>query len=103
MHIAACCGPPYEPLPIQPSITCPRCHRTSFNPNDIQQGYCGNCCWWTSDPVLMHVLECPAEGCRFMAPDDDLVMQVAHMTKMHPELVAERQAESARWDGWVND
>jgi len=25
------------------SITCPRCGRTSFNPNDIEQRYCGNC------------------------------------------------------------
>jgi ribosomal protein L37E len=30
-----------------PSITCPRCGMTSYNPNDIQQGYCGNCNDWT--------------------------------------------------------
>ena len=27
----------------QPSITCPRCHMTSYNPNDIEARYCGNC------------------------------------------------------------
>lgn len=36
----------------QPSITCPRCSRTSYNPNDIAQGYCGYCHWWTSDAQL---------------------------------------------------
>jgi hypothetical protein len=30
-----------------PSITCPRCAMTSYNPNDIRQGYCGNCHDWT--------------------------------------------------------
>ena len=25
------------------SITCPHCHMTSYNPNDIEQGYCGFC------------------------------------------------------------
>jgi ribosomal protein L37E len=29
------------------SITCPRCGRTSYNPNDIREGYCGNCHDWT--------------------------------------------------------
>lgn len=36
----------------QPSITCPRCSRTSYHPEDIKQGYCGFCHWWTSDSQL---------------------------------------------------
>jgi hypothetical protein len=32
------------------SITCPACHRTSHNPNDIEQGYCGHCHDWTGPP-----------------------------------------------------
>jgi ribosomal protein S27AE len=32
-----------------PSITCPRCGATSYNPNDIQQGYCGRCHDWTRE------------------------------------------------------
>lgn len=39
----------------QPSITCPECNMTSYNPNDIKMGYCGNCSWWTSDPLMRHV------------------------------------------------
>lgn len=31
----------------QPSITCPVCRMTSYNPNDIREGYCGNCHDWT--------------------------------------------------------
>jgi len=27
----------------EPSITCPACQMTSYNANDIEQGYCGNC------------------------------------------------------------
>jgi hypothetical protein len=26
-----------------PRITCPKCRRTSYNPNDISTGYCGHC------------------------------------------------------------
>lgn len=33
------------------SITCPKCGMTSFNANDIREGYCGNCHDWTSGPV----------------------------------------------------
>lgn len=31
----------------QPSITCPKCGMKSYNPNDIREGYCGNCHDWT--------------------------------------------------------
>jgi hypothetical protein len=30
------------------SITCPQCNMTSHNPNDVEQGYCGNCHAYTS-------------------------------------------------------
>lgn len=32
-------------------ITCPKCGMTSYNPNDIRTGYCGNCHEWTSPPL----------------------------------------------------
>jgi len=28
---------------VPPSFTCPDCHMTSYNPNDIKHNYCGNC------------------------------------------------------------
>jgi len=28
-------------------FTCPQCQMTSYNPNDVAQGYCGNCHAWT--------------------------------------------------------
>lgn len=31
------------------SFTCPKCGRTSYNPNDVSEGYCGNCHDWTAD------------------------------------------------------
>lgn len=33
-----------------PSITCPVCRRTSHNPNDVREGYCGACHDFTSPP-----------------------------------------------------
>jgi hypothetical protein len=30
------------------SITCPVCGMTSYNPTDIEKGYCGNCHDFTS-------------------------------------------------------
>jgi hypothetical protein len=32
----------------QPSITCPVCGMTSYNPHDREMGYCGNCHGYTS-------------------------------------------------------
>ena len=37
--------------PEYPSITCPKCKRTSYNRNDIREGYCGWCHDWTSPPA----------------------------------------------------
>lgn len=34
----------------RPSITCPVCRRTSRHPDDVSNGYCGNCRAFTSDP-----------------------------------------------------
>lgn len=34
-----------------PSITCPKCLRTSHHPMDIREGYCGACHDWTSHPA----------------------------------------------------
>jgi hypothetical protein len=30
------------------SITCPECGWTSYNPNDVREGYCGHCHDFTS-------------------------------------------------------
>lgn len=47
------------------------------------------------------VVRCP--GCGMWLPEEDLQMQAAHMESEHPEIVEERRAESARWDGWENE
>lgn len=40
---------PAQSSPVEQvnTITCPQCGMTSYNPNDIAQGYCGNCHDWT--------------------------------------------------------
>jgi hypothetical protein len=35
-----------------PYFDCPRCERRTYNPNDIEYGYCASCHWWTGDPHL---------------------------------------------------
>lgn len=35
---------------------CPLCGARSWNPNDLEQGYCGRCSWWTGDPVLGRIV-----------------------------------------------
>lgn len=34
---------------VQVGIRCPRCGRTSYNTNDIDEGYCGACHDWTQE------------------------------------------------------
>ena len=29
--------------PVRQSYTCPRCHRVSYNPHDLEHRYCGAC------------------------------------------------------------
>lgn len=38
----------------EPSFTCHVCDMTSYNPNDIEWGYCGNCHGYTGvvDPMM---------------------------------------------------
>jgi len=45
--------------------------------------------------------QCP--DCELVLPADDLRAQSAHMLAAHPDTVADRQAESARWDGWEDE
>jgi hypothetical protein len=47
------------PVDPRPSITCPECGATSSHPQDVRQGYCPRCHWWTSDAVLG---QCPPPG-----------------------------------------
>lgn len=41
-----------DPFPPGTRIICPRCGKASHHPEDVRQGYCGACHWWTSDPNL---------------------------------------------------
>jgi len=45
-----------------------------------------------------HLVKCP--GCDLTLAEDDVYGQMRHMTASHPEIIAERCAEAARWDGW---
>lgn len=44
---------------------------------------------------------CPV--CEVELPAEDLQAQSDHMLRLHPDVVAKRRGDAARWDGWVND
>jgi hypothetical protein len=50
---------------------------------------------------VVHYVKCP--GCSSVRLEHDYAGQKAHLEAEHPEIVAERMAESRRLDGWVND
>jgi len=37
----------------QATYTCAHCGATSYNPNDVREGYCGACHRWRHDPLLL--------------------------------------------------
>lgn len=45
----ACSRAPAPAVSGLVSITCPQCAATSYHPEDVRQGYCSRCHWWTSD------------------------------------------------------
>ena len=44
-----------------PGFTCPRCGMTSHHPDDVREGYCGNCHDWTGD-FYRHVMLAPGRN-----------------------------------------
>ncbi len=36
----------------QASFVCPECRTQSWHPEDVKQGYCGRCHFWTGDAVM---------------------------------------------------
>lgn len=52
-----------------PSITCPKCGRTSHHPDDMAEGYCGACHEYTRGLVTRPCARC--DGCGQVANSDD--------------------------------
>lgn len=44
-----------------PSITCPVCQWTSHHPKDVENGYCGNCNKFTSEPAAGELVLGPTQ------------------------------------------
>lgn len=47
---------------MTPSITCPACGKVSYNPNDIEQRYCGNCHLFHDQMLCVYCKELVAAG-----------------------------------------
>jgi hypothetical protein len=97
----------------QPSITCPKCHRTSYNANDIRTGYCGMCHDFTSNPDRVPVPSaCPTchelldsatvvsekERVKPSAGDFSLCIRCAEILVFNPDLTL-RAAELNDFNG----
>ncbi len=52
---------------------------------------------------MMPTLKCPVDGCQVTYDEDDYRSQADHMETHHPEVIARRRIEAARWDGWEGD
>jgi ribosomal protein L37E len=46
---------------LPPSIECPRCHRVSFHPQDVSEGYCAHCHDFTTPNKLHQPIELQGE------------------------------------------
>lgn len=68
-------------------ITCPRCLRTSHNPNDIAQGYCGACHDWTQLPMSDPFNQLPADP-EWIKRADALTVDAAQDLKCTVLLIA---------------
>lgn len=44
--------------PDGPSITCPKCGKTSYHPKDVEEKYCGNCHEFQSAMAVLSPGEC---------------------------------------------
>lgn len=54
-----------------PVFTCPKCNQSSTNPNDVREGYCGACHWWTGHPELAAEQPNPPASWHGPSPRDD--------------------------------
>lgn len=41
-----------EDIVLAEQFQCPECEHVSYNANDVREGYCGHCHWWTGDGLL---------------------------------------------------
>ena len=63
------------------AFTCPRCGRTSHNPHDIAEGYCGACHDWTGAHVFV-VRPCRVCGAAVLClPNTDAPVCSKHPTE----------------------
>lgn len=84
------------------SITCGTCGLTSHNPNDVREGYCGNCNDWTNGRInvesgapdkpewargnpLVKLRKCPKCDETWWEHDHSLSAFIGHMNDRHPD------------------
>lgn len=64
------------------SFTCPTCGRTSANPNDVREGYCGACHAFTGKAALPY----PFVGTRKPELGDLVYIDFGDSATSHPEI-----------------
>lgn len=66
------------------AFTCPRCGRTSHNPNDEREGYCGACHGWTGDQQ-------PGTNRQWRTVVKNMTKAIAHLEQENNALRAENE------------
>jgi len=86
----------------EPTITCPRCGMTSANPDDVRQGYCGNCHDWTSAETVQRPATpegwVPVPPNTLMAAARALHTAARHYRSAHGWTLADLAAEAEMLD-----
>ena len=84
------------------AIKCPECGMVSFNPNDVREGYCGNCHAFTAGEVMQvatdksrRVRPKPCASCPYRC---DVPSGVWHPDEYAKLEVYDRRAELTRQD-----
>jgi hypothetical protein len=91
------------------SRTCPKCGMTSYNPDDIREGYCGNCHDWVILPPTVKQFGDPRKDAtwQLLPAEPGVCWQCAR--DHEPELPHDAQslhykytfyAEHDRWPTW---
>lgn len=88
----------------RPRFTCPWCARSSPNPHDISNGYCGRCHWWTGVPELYEVWRGEPEQVTMLAAARTVTLNryrgpVEHLDRLRAALA--RAETPARCDAIV--
>ena len=83
------------------SYTCPKCGRTSYNPNDVANKYCGYCHEFEEDEMSDEPRPAIYDPEHYLADAQTEIARLKDELKMAHEVVQNRDAEIERLRGLI--